>query len=72
MFLFDKHCYSRYKENPNCTHLIAEDMEGKVSPAQVSKKLKQLGFAIPPKRKVNKTGGSSHPREENPSLGQLS
>ncbi|KAG9448346.1 hypothetical protein H6P81_014474 [Aristolochia fimbriata] len=48
-----KNLYDKFKDEPNCSHLIAEalDSEGRVSPVQVSAKLKQLGLKVVSKRK---------------------
>ncbi|KAJ0098814.1 hypothetical protein Patl1_20274 [Pistacia atlantica] len=52
--------YEKFKDDQNCSHLIAEslDADGKVSAAQVSNKLKQLGFKVPSKKRVRHTGGT--------------
>uniref|UniRef100_A0A803MKW7 Timeless N-terminal domain-containing protein n=1 Tax=Chenopodium quinoa TaxID=63459 RepID=A0A803MKW7_CHEQI len=44
--------YEKYKDNLNCTQLIAEalDPNGNVSPAQVSRKCKKLGLQLPSKK----------------------
>ncbi|KAJ0098812.1 hypothetical protein Patl1_20272 [Pistacia atlantica] len=63
--------YEKFKDDQNCSHLIAEslDADGKVSAAQVSNKLKQLGFKFPSKKRVRHTGdtftaGPDEPGEE--------
>ncbi|XP_068665351.1 uncharacterized protein [Aristolochia californica] len=50
-----KNLYDRFKNERNCSHLIAEvlDPEGRVSPAQVSAKLRQLGLKVVSKRKMH-------------------
>lgn len=50
----------RYKDNVNCTQLIAQalDPEGNISAAQVSRKCKKLGLQLPSKRSSNKTSVS--------------
>ena len=50
---FDKYCFFRFKDDRHCSRLIAEalDPDCKVSPVQVSNKLKQLGLKIAPKKK---------------------
>ncbi|XAR52266.1 hypothetical protein NMG60_11020233 [Bertholletia excelsa] len=60
-----KDLYEKYKDNRQCSHLIAEaiDPDGKISPAQVSNKLKQLGLHIQPKKRTLKAGGSSQHSE---------
>ncbi|XP_031248622.1 uncharacterized protein LOC116106392 isoform X2 [Pistacia vera] len=52
--------YEKFKDDQNCSHLIAEslDADGKASAAQVSNKLKQLGFKVPSKKRVRHTGGT--------------
>ncbi|XP_058100318.1 uncharacterized protein LOC131245111 isoform X3 [Magnolia sinica] len=49
-----KNLYEKYKDNRQCSHLIAEalDPDGKVSPSQVSCKLKQLGLKVASKKKM--------------------
>lgn len=58
--------YSRYKGKENCIHLIAEelDSDGKISNREVSRKLKQLGFKFPQKKRVLKNGASNQVRED--------
>lgn len=48
---------SRYKDDQHCDRLIAEalDPDGKVSPLQVSKALKHLGFKMPRRRRTAST-----------------
>lgn len=50
----------RYKDNWNCSHLIAEalDLDGKVSPVQVSNKLKHLGLKVPSKKRMLRANGT--------------
>ncbi|KAL8095808.1 uncharacterized protein LOC141693231 isoform X2 [Apium graveolens] len=61
-----KDLYEKYKGKENCIHLIAEelDLDGKVSNREVSKKLKQLGFKFPQKKRVLKNGASNQVRED--------
>ncbi|KAJ0042371.1 hypothetical protein Pint_17594 [Pistacia integerrima] len=68
---FDNYGCCRFKDDQNCSHLIAEslDADGKVSAAQVSNKLKQLGFKVPSKKMMRHTGdiftaGPDEPGEE--------
>ncbi|TMW93204.1 hypothetical protein EJD97_012027 [Solanum chilense] len=44
--------FERYKDSQNCCDLIAEalDPDGKISPLQVTRALKQLGYKIPRKK----------------------
>lgn len=46
--------FERYKDSQNCCDLIAEalDPDGKISPLQVTRALKQLGYKIPRKKKT--------------------
>lgn len=48
-------CLYRFKDDPNCIRRIAEslDHEGKVSAAQVSNKLKQLGLQLAPRKRAH-------------------
>ncbi|KAI5347141.1 hypothetical protein L3X38_015020 [Prunus dulcis] len=43
-----KDLYEKFKDDQNCSHLIAKalDPDGRVSPAQISNKLKQLGLKV--------------------------
>ncbi|KAK1577022.1 hypothetical protein Q3G72_018520 [Acer saccharum] len=66
-----KDLYDKFKDDQNCSRLIAEslDPDGKVSVAQVSNKLKQLGFQLAPKKRVHSTAesrsaGPDQPGEE--------
>ncbi|KAK1366530.1 hypothetical protein POM88_042091 [Heracleum sosnowskyi] len=61
-----KDLYDKYKGKENCIHLIAEelDLDGKISIREVSRKLKQLGFKFPQKRRVLKNGASNQVRED--------
>ncbi|KAK2654028.1 hypothetical protein Ddye_013884 [Dipteronia dyeriana] len=66
-----KDLYDKFKDDQNCSRLIAEslDPDGKVSAAQVSNKLKQLGFQLAPKKRVRSTAesrsaGPDQPGEE--------
>ena len=51
---FDKYRFFRFKDDRHCSRLIAEalDPDCKVSPVQVSNKLKQLGLKIAPKKRM--------------------
>lgn len=44
----------RFKDDRHCSRLIAEVLEpdGKVSPAQISNKLRQLGLKVAPRKKM--------------------
>ncbi|KAK9292038.1 hypothetical protein L1049_019992 [Liquidambar formosana] len=55
-----KSLYEQYKDNWNCSHLIAEalDLDGKVSPVQVSNKLKHLGLKVPSKKRMLRANGT--------------
>lgn len=46
----------RHKDDPGCTEIIANalDPDCMISSAQVSSKLKQLGFALPSKKRMRK------------------
>ncbi|CAK9176951.1 unnamed protein product [Ilex paraguariensis] len=63
--------YEKYKDNQLCSQLIAEalDLDRKVSPVQISKKLKQLGFKIPPKKRKLHAGGADQLGEEERKMG---
>lgn len=49
--------YIRFKDDRNCTRRIAEvlDPDGKISPAQISNKLKKLGLSTAPRKKMGDT-----------------
>ncbi|XP_061996707.1 uncharacterized protein LOC133714583 [Rosa rugosa] len=49
-----KDLYEKFKENHNCSHLIAEalDPDGKISSTQISNKLKQLGLKVARRRRL--------------------
>lgn len=57
----DKYGCSRFKDEWSCSRLIAEslDPDGKVSAAQVSNKLRQLGLQVAPKKRVRYSGEPS-------------
>lgn len=44
----------RFKDNQNCSHLIAEvlDPDGKISSMQISNKLKQLGLKVARRKRL--------------------
>ncbi|KAG5145822.1 hypothetical protein JHK84_031365 [Glycine max] len=46
--------HSRFKDDQHCSHRIAEvlDLDGKISPAQISNMLKRLGLVVAPRRKM--------------------
>ena len=58
--------HNRHKGKENCIQLIVEELEldGKISNREVSRKLKQLGFKFPQKRRVLKKGVSDQVRED--------
>ncbi|KAM3729911.1 hypothetical protein ACB098_12G046900 [Castanea mollissima] len=49
-----KDLYEKFKDDRHCSRLIAEVLEpdGKVSPAQISNKLRQLGLKVAPRKKM--------------------
>ncbi|KAM1054750.1 hypothetical protein ACFX13_002113 [Malus domestica] len=51
-----KDLYEKFKDDQNCSHLIAEalDRDGKVSSAQISNKLKQLGLKVARRKRIRK------------------
>ncbi|XP_019442095.1 PREDICTED: protein timeless homolog isoform X2 [Lupinus angustifolius] len=55
--------YEQFKDHKRCSYMIANavDLDGKFTPAQVSRKLKQLGLSLPQKRNF---GGKMHPKSE--------
>ncbi|KAE9611334.1 putative timeless protein [Lupinus albus] len=55
--------YERFKDHRRCSYMIANalDLDGKFTPAQVSRKLKQLGLSLPQKKNF---GGKMHPNGE--------
>lgn len=57
---------SRYKDSQNCCDLIAEalDPDGKISPLQVTRALKQLGYKIPRKKKILNASAPNKPGNE--------
>ncbi|XP_010261437.1 PREDICTED: protein timeless homolog isoform X2 [Nelumbo nucifera] len=65
-----KNLYEKYKDNRHCSRLIAEALEHsrKVSPVQVSNKLKQLGLKTSKKRNLC-TGRDEHVMLEGKELG---
>ena len=58
LYICQKYVDSRYKNNRHCNRLIAEglDPDGKVSPVQVSNKLRQLGLRVPSKKRMIQPG----------------
>ncbi|XP_058769846.1 uncharacterized protein LOC131643603 isoform X2 [Vicia villosa] len=48
-----KNLYEKFKDDRNCSRLIAEELDpdGKISPAQISNKLKKLGLTIASRKK---------------------
>ncbi|KAL7003535.1 hypothetical protein U1Q18_004688 [Sarracenia purpurea var. burkii] len=61
-----KDLYQKYKNNRHCSRLIAEELDpdGKVSPAQISNKLRRLGLVVPPKKMMLQARASIQPGEE--------
>ncbi|XP_012440064.1 uncharacterized protein LOC105765487 isoform X2 [Gossypium raimondii] len=53
-----KDLYEEFKDQPNCSRLIADSLDpsGGVLPAQVSNKLKQLGLKVAPKKRIRNDG----------------
>ncbi|TKY51371.1 timeless-like protein [Spatholobus suberectus] len=53
--------YEQFKDHRRCSYMIANalDEDGKFTPAQVSRKLKQLGLSLPQKKS---SGGKMHPK----------
>ncbi|KAI3664996.1 hypothetical protein L6452_43611 [Arctium lappa] len=47
-----KELYEKYKDCPDLSHRIVAELNLEVSPAQISKKLKQMGFKFPSKRRM--------------------
>uniref|UniRef100_A0A7N2MHF7 Uncharacterized protein n=1 Tax=Quercus lobata TaxID=97700 RepID=A0A7N2MHF7_QUELO len=49
-----KDLYKKFKDDQHCSRLIAEVLEpdGKVSPAQISNKLRQLGLKVAQRKKM--------------------
>ncbi|XP_059434637.1 uncharacterized protein LOC132167643 isoform X2 [Corylus avellana] len=49
-----KDLYEKFKDDRHCSRRIAEvlDSDGKVSPAQISNKLRQLGLRVAPRKKM--------------------
>ncbi|KAL5813132.1 hypothetical protein ACOSQ3_028082 [Xanthoceras sorbifolium] len=68
-----KDLYHRFKDEQNCSRLIAESLaaDGKVSAAQVSNKLKQLGFQVAPKKRVRLTVESRNADPDQPGEEQV-
>ena len=58
--------FSRYKDSQNCCDLIAEalDPDGKISPLQVTRALKQLGYKIPRKKNTLNASAPDKHRSE--------
>ncbi|XP_076935697.1 uncharacterized protein LOC143602502 [Bidens hawaiensis] len=54
-----KDLYEKYKEFPDCSQRIVGELNMEVSPAQVSSKLKEMGFKFPSKRRVTDTNASN-------------
>ncbi|CAL0316025.1 unnamed protein product [Lupinus luteus] len=55
--------YEQFKDHRRCSYMIANalDLDGKFTPAQVSRKLKQLGLSLPQKKIF---GDKRHPKSE--------
>ncbi|KAK2983623.1 hypothetical protein RJ640_023157 [Escallonia rubra] len=58
--------YEKFKDDQNCNHLIGEalDLEGRMSPVQIAKKLKKLGVKFPTRKRKLHAGSSNQLREE--------
>jgi len=58
--------YDRFKDHKRCSYMIANALDGDrvFTPAQISRKLKQLGLRVPQQKKAEAT---LHLRDENPS-----
>ncbi|XP_055825536.1 uncharacterized protein LOC129894059 isoform X2 [Solanum dulcamara] len=58
--------FERYKDSQNCCDFIAEalDPDGKISPLQVTRALKQLGYKIPRKKKILNASAPNKPGNE--------
>lgn len=56
----------RYKDDRHCSRLIAEELDpdGKVSPVQVSNKLRRLGLRVPRQKRRLQAGGPIQLEEE--------
>ncbi|CAA2975871.1 Hypothetical predicted protein [Olea europaea subsp. europaea] len=65
-----KDLYEKYKDSQHCCHLIAGELNpnGAMSQIQVSKTLKQLGFKVPPKRKMQCSDASDQLRDNDNDL----
>ncbi|KAL0299623.1 UNVERIFIED_CONTAM: hypothetical protein Sradi_6622100 [Sesamum radiatum] len=55
-----KDLYEKYKDNPDCCQLIAGelDLNGGISKMRVAKTLKQLGFKVPARAKMQRSDAS--------------
>ncbi|KAI8564941.1 hypothetical protein RHMOL_Rhmol03G0222300 [Rhododendron molle] len=61
-----KGLYEKYKDDRHCSRLIAEELDpdGKVSPVQVSNKLRRLGLGVPRQKRRLQAGGPIQLEEE--------
>ncbi|KAH7853622.1 hypothetical protein Vadar_004796 [Vaccinium darrowii] len=61
-----KGLYDKYKDNRHCSRLIAEELDpdGKVSPVQVSNKLRRLGLRVTQQKRRLQAGGPIQLEEE--------
>lgn len=61
-----KGLYEKYKDNRHCSRLIAEELDpdGKVSPVQVSNKLRRLGLRVLRQKRRLQAGGPIQLEEE--------
>ncbi|XP_058206068.1 uncharacterized protein LOC131319704 [Rhododendron vialii] len=61
-----KGLYEKYKDDRHCSRLIAEELDpdGKVSPVQVSNKLRRLGLRVPRQKRRLQAGGPIQLEEE--------
>ncbi|KAI3824413.1 hypothetical protein L1987_05872 [Smallanthus sonchifolius] len=55
-----KDLYEKYKEFPDCSQRIVAELNLEVSPAQVTSKLKELGFKFQSKRRMGDTNVSDN------------
>lgn len=69
-----KELFEKYKELPDCSQRIVSELNLEVSPAQVSKKLKELGLKFPSKKRIinNKEDSNIHEKDMETSLQQPS
>ncbi|KAL2527378.1 timeless family protein [Abeliophyllum distichum] len=65
-----KDLHEKYKDSQHCCRLIAGELDpnGAISQIQVSKTLKQLGFKVPPQKKMQGSGASDQLRDNDRNL----